>query len=322
MKRIGLALIATIALGCSKDPTLDGVEFRTEMRNFVGELSYYAKLTQPDFVIIPQNGIELVTLNGEENGPAAEMYLSNIDAVGQEDLFYGYNSDNKKSPEKESDYLIAFLKTAQNSGKTVMVTDYCSDPSKMDDSFGLNNSFQFISFAAPDRELRVIPSYPPAPRNSNDRDITNINQADNFLYLINPENYSTKSAFITAVAATNFDVILIDAFFDEEIWLAAEVEAMKIKKNGGKRMVISYMSIGEAEDYRYYWKAEYNSSPPDWLHDENKNWPGNYKVRYWLQSWKDIIFGSSDAYLDKLLAAGFDGAYLDIIEGYEYFESL
>lgn len=322
MKKFGVVIVAAIALGCSKDPTLEGVEFRTEMRNFVSELSAYAKLTHPDFVIIPQNGIELVSLNGEENGPAAEMYLTNIDAVGQEDLFYGYNRDNRKSPEKESNYLIPFLKTAQNSGKTVLVTDYCSDPSKMDDSFTLNNSLQFISFAAPDRELRVIPNYPPAPRNSNDRDITNINQADNFLYLINPESYSTKSAFIAAVAATNFDVILIDAFFDEEIWLATEVEAMKIKKNGGKRMVISYMSIGEAEDYRYYWKAEYNNTPPEWLHDENKNWPGNYKVRYWLKSWKDIIFGNSNAYLDKLLEAGFDGAYLDIIEGYEYFESL
>ena len=30
-------------------------------------------------------------------------------------------------------------------------------------------------------------------------------------------------------------------------------EELKIKDNGGKRIVIAYLSIGEAEDYRYYW---------------------------------------------------------------------
>jgi cysteinyl-tRNA synthetase len=33
-----------------------------------------------------------------------------------------------------------------------------------------------------------------------------------------------------------------------------------------------------------------------------------------------VLFGSDDAYLDRILAAGFDGAYLDIIDAFEYFE--
>ena len=31
--------------------------------------------------------------------------------------------------------------------------------------------------------------------------------------------------------------------------------------------------------------------------------------------------GSPDAYLDRILAAGFDGVYLDIIDAFEYFEA-
>ncbi len=65
------------------DPDLKGVNFREEMRSFVGEISIYAKDVNPNFVVIPQNGIELVSLNGEEDGTPASMYLSNIDAVGQ-----------------------------------------------------------------------------------------------------------------------------------------------------------------------------------------------------------------------------------------------
>ena len=321
MKKLIIAILL-LSVGCKTDPDLKGVNFREEMRTFVREISIYAKNINPDFIMIPQNGIELVTLNGEEGGQPATLYLSNIDAVGQEDLFYGYNSDNQKSPEEESGYLMSFLNVARDNGNAVLVTDYCSDASKMDDSYLLNSNRRYISFAAPDRELRVIPVYPPAPRDSNDRDIASINDADNFLYLINPENLGSKQAFISAVSATNYDVVLVDAFFNEELWSPSEVGQLKTKANGGKRLVISYMSIGEAEDYRYYWQADYNSNPPEWLSDVNPDWPGNYKVKYWFNSWKSVIYGNSEAYTDKLLDAGFDGAYLDIIDGYEYFESI
>lgn len=80
------------------------------------------------------------------------------------------------------------------------------------------------------------------------------------------------------------------------------------------------MSIGEAEDYRYYWKEEWASNPPSWLDAENPDWEGNFKVRYWDTAWQDIIFGSDSSYMSKIINAGFDGVYLDIIDAYEYYE--
>ena len=68
------------------------------MRTFVGEISTYAKDANPNFVVIPQNGIELVSVNGEEDGEPANMYLNHIDAVGQEDLFYGYKKRQSEIP--------------------------------------------------------------------------------------------------------------------------------------------------------------------------------------------------------------------------------
>lgn len=86
--------------------------------------------------------------------------------------------------------------------------------------------------------------------------------------------------------------------------------------------MICYMSIGEAEDYRYYWDENWKKQKPSWLDEENGNWPGNYKVRYWDPNWQKIIMGSKESYLDKILASDFDGVYLDIIDGFEYFEGL
>src|SRR5690349_2496887 len=100
-----------------------------------------------------------------------------------------------------------------------------------------------------------------------------------------------------------------------------DVQRMRRKPDGGKRVVLSYMSIGEAEDYRYYWDPTWKARAPAWLEKENPDWPGNYKVRYWSPEWRALIFGSPGAYLDKIIAAGFDGVYLDIIDVFEYYET-
>ena len=57
------------------------------------------------------------------------------------------------------------------------------------------------------------------------------------------------------------------------------------------------------------------------MEQENPDWAGNYKVRYWDPEWQTIISGAPDSYLGKIQAAGFDGVYLDIIDAFEYFES-
>ena len=87
-------------------------------------------------------------------------------------------------------------------------------------------------------------------------------------------------------------------------------------------MIVAYMSIGEAEDYRYYWKPSWKINNPSFIVSSNPSWPGNYKVQYWDSTWQSIIFGNDDSYTKKILSAGFDGVYLDIIDGYSYFEGL
>ena len=120
---------------------------------------------------------------------------------------------------------------------------------------------------------------------------------------------------------TNFDMLIMDLYFDENTSFdPAEINQIRSKANGGKRLVVCYMSIGEAEDYRYYWQSSWEENKPVWLDGENPDWEGNYKVRYWEKEWQNIIFGNDGSYTKKILDAGFDGVYLDIIEAYEYYE--
>lgn len=294
---------------------------KQKMRQFVRDLSKYAKDINSDFAIIPQNGHELMRKGGDEDGAPMMEYINSIDGAGQEDLFYGYDDDNEATPKVESDYLLSFLNAAKDNGKKILVTDYCWTESKIDDSYSTNSSKGFISYAAAYRDLDRISPYPDDIYNENSNDINSLSDAKNFLYLIDPGQLSSPSDLVDLMKMVNYDVVLIDAFdMNDDMLSASNISEMKRKKNGGKRLVISYMSIGEAEDYRYYWKSDWENNAPSWLDAENPDWPGNYKVKYWEKEWQDIIFGNNDSYLKKILDAGFDGVYLDIIEAFEYYE--
>lgn len=294
------------------------IDYKQRMRDFVIDISTKAKAAHPGFAVIPQNGIELVSTTGDEDGSADVAYLNAIDANGQEDLFYGYDNDDQLTDASATDYLRYFLDISKNADKTILVTDYCSTAAKMQDSYTKNQRAGYVSFAATERALNVIPGG--VPNNVNNNNITSLSQARNFLYLINPEHYTSKEQFITAVTATDYDVLIMDLYREGESFTAAEVARLKQKANGGTRMVICYMSIGEAENYRYYWQNGWSIGDPSWLTQENPDWPGNYKAKYWDTNWQGIIYRNSDSYLDKILNAGFDGVYLDIIDAFEYFE--
>lgn len=313
------AVSLTGALAATTEPA-PPPDHRQQMRHFVIGLSQYAKKLNPAFVIIPQNGQELITANGEPEGAPQVEYIRAIDGTGREDLFFGYHRDNVATPKKETNYLVKLCGVFRKHGLAVLTTDYCSSPERMDASYAQNAACGFISFAADQRNLNDIPAYPKAPYRENADNIARLADAKNFLYLINPEKFKTKADFIRAAAATNYDLIVMDLYLNDDVFTRAEIEQLKHKKNGGRRMVVCYLSVGEAEDYRPYWKADWKAKKPDWLLAENPDWKGNFKVKYWDKDWQSLIYGNDASYLKKIVDAGFDGAYLDMIDSFEYFE--
>jgi len=134
--------------------------------------------------------------------------------------------------------------------------------------------------------------------------------------------YQLQSASPAALAATQFEVVVMDYSADGSVdteYGAAQIDAIRA---GGPEIVLAYLSIGEAEDYRFYfdagWTRRLGGQPapgaPCWLGRTNPDWRGNYKVQYWAPEWQDIVID----YLDRIIAAGFDGVYLDIIDAWEY----
>lgn len=193
-------------------------------------------------------------------------------------------------------------------------------------------------------------------------------------------SYQLQKLDSAAAARTAGDVLVTDYSFDgtaAHVLGPEDVAALRKQPNGNRRLVIAYLSIGEAEAYRYYWDtdwtkaqepitsprvapayieaevtapipsraasgiatnrcvseaaAEQSGQPPRpsaqipdpaaapaWLHYENVQWRSNYNVRFWDAGWQQIIFGEAEAYLDRIIAAGFDGIYLDRADAYSY----
>jgi len=190
-------------------------DYRQDMRNFVQRISSYAKGFVPNFLIIPQNGGELLTKDSEENGLPSEEYIAALDGVGREDLYYGYSSNNLPTPAAETVYMEAFLDLAEAYGVEVLVTDYCWTQTFMEDSYRRNETKGYISFAADFRELHNIPAYPPNPYNVNPENILSLQETKNFLYLINPALYPDKISYINALQTTDYDLLIIDLYFEE-----------------------------------------------------------------------------------------------------------
>ena len=137
------------------------------------------------------------------------------------------------------------------------------------------------------------------------------------LRLIDPE----------AIATSRFDLFVTDhaisanrRFVRE--FTPAEVERMKMRPDGSRRIVLAYLSIGEAERYRFYWRPEWYEpgKAPAWLAAANDRWDGNWRVRFWQPGWQDLIYAASaagaDTYLARIKAQGFDGVYLDRADVY------
>lgn len=82
------------------------------------------------------------------------------------------------------------------------------------------------------------------------------------------------------------------------------------------KLVLAYIDIAQAEDFRTYWQSGWTVGDPEWITgDDPDGWEGDYPVAFWHDEWQDIWLGDR-GYLQAILAAGFDGVYLDWVEAF------
>lgn len=283
------------------------VEAGKKMQHFVIDISKYARNLKKDFIIIPQNGAELAFIDINPDKELNQNYLNAIDGIGIEELFDDSNM-------KFDDYR---LKMLQKIGKTekVIVSDVVNKTENVDRINSEHHSKGFISYP------RIGDNYhygniPSEVIKENTKDILSLKDAENCLYLINSDKFETKELFIKSIEKTNFDLVLIDMFYHTFPLKKEDLKRIQYKKNGGKRILISYINIGAAENWRDYWQPDWKFGSPSWLKKKYVGYDDEIVVEFWNPTWKKIIFGNDASYVKKIIDSGFDGMYLDNVEAY------
>lgn len=311
--------------GCLGPPAVapsPPIDYRAEMIAFVTRLGAYARCRVPGFSVFPQNAAEL---------GADPDYVTAVDGIGQEDIYYGYDGDGIATPAGVTADMEFDLDRFTLRGKLVLTIDYPFDdpavPSydsatlaRISDAFTRSRNQGYVP-AVQVRDLSalvVVPGFEPPP---NDAPVASLDGVENWGYRLQPASGQSRSEYLAELASVPFDLLVTDYSTDGTDGEALSPFEVDTIRAGTRGFLVAYMSIGEAEDYRSYWDPAWASTPPSFLAGENPDWPGNHKVRYWDPQWQALIYGSPGAYLDKILAAGFDGTYLDIIDAYECFET-
>jgi cysteinyl-tRNA synthetase, unknown class len=127
--------------------------------------------------------------------------------------------------------------------------------------------------------------------------------------------YQLQDLDLAQARASAFDVLVTDPTrdgTDATAWTRDEVAQLR----EGGRVALAYLSVGEAEDYRGYWRPEWRARPPAWLGPENPEWKGNHLVRFWDPAWRALLL-AEDGPLLRLVEAGWDGVYLDRVDVWE-----
>lgn len=123
---------------------------------------------------------------------------------------------------------------------------------------------------------------------------------------------------VEQIIASNYDMVVIDYITSEEYNteypLAEVIDEMHNADH--PKLVIAYIDIGEAEEWRTYWQPGWKIGDPEWIIAlDPDGWEGNYPVAYWWDEYREIWIGEG-GYLQGILDAGFDGVYLDWVEAY------
>jgi cysteinyl-tRNA synthetase, unknown class len=144
--------------------------------------------------------------------------------------------------------------------------------------------------------------------------------------------YQLNGIKLEELQQSPYDLLVVDAttgLAAERPFKREETERLKKKPDGSPRLVVSYLSVGEAEDYRpeYFSKEYMEEDAPSWLMQENKDWKGNRIIKFCEDGWqktilgdehgKSVYGGDESSPLYRLMDLGFDGVYLDRVDVYE-----
>ncbi|WP_342431212.1 hypothetical protein [Neobacillus sp. FSL H8-0543] len=122
-----------------------------------------------------------------------------------------------------------------------------------------------------------------------------------------------RKTWLEALRNSDYDVIYIDSFYNHRAFpenqtplTKEEIDSLKVKSDGGRRQVIAYLSIGSAEQNRWYAQDEWTMADPN-----NPNTPRSMKAGTTTGSGASRVYTPAEEGTPTWLAFGYGGNYTE-----------
>ncbi|WP_252509817.1 endo alpha-1,4 polygalactosaminidase [Thalassospira sp. TSL5-1] len=304
-------------------------DFAEEMRKMIVSLSRWAKNQRSDFSIIAMNGLDLTTFIEpglfvtKSDAKPARNFIRALDGFLVEAPRYGRDGYNKETAEGEVKYDQQYLERLSNTGMRFFMLDYTDKMENIRKSRQNLKDLDPLYYAAPppDMQLSALAKVPSTPFNENPFVIDTIHKARNYAMVIDSAPFGNKDAYVNALANTNYDILILDAFHRGTVPLTFDdMRKLRYKKLGTPRLLLAYVDVGTAQTYRYYWRADWRAGSPDFISSASNTgrWGQENHVYYWEPQWQNIIFGNANSYVAGLMQLGFDGIVIDGVDDYRW----
>lgn len=301
--------------------------YRAAMREIVEDLAVYAENRDPNFIVVTRPGFDLLSWSRREfelaeikRDPMAKLPQDAIVQVGTPMRRYIQSIDGFILNGQFCAPLRvpgADLQAMLKQGLKGMTIEHCQAPEQANAALQAAVRMGVVSHIDLDDtdDFARAPTRRPSPENP--RNVEALLGARNMVMLLDSRNYATREEWFAAMAGTNYDVVVTDAFYKGNRSLTKdEVHHLKFKEMGARRLVLARMSVGYAEDERFYWQREWQVGEPTWIQALGPERPGQYVIEFWNPAWKAIV----GRYFAGIMDLGFDGVVLDGVEAYRRWE--
>lgn len=146
--------------------------------------------------------------------------------------------------------------------------------------------------------------------------LSSLEEVDTWFYYL---GFDLPEKDYRAMLRSDYDMMVLEPVFTENNNLDFPIAKFVTSLHDSKedRLIIAYIDIGQAEEWRSYWQSDWGLGNPEWIVSADPDgWEGNFPVAYWHDEWQAIFLDPKNGYLQKLIDAGFDGIYLDWVEAY------
>jgi cysteinyl-tRNA synthetase, unknown class len=302
--------------------------YRDDMRKIVEELATFARGRDPNFTLITFGGTDLFSWSQREYDLAELKRPEGMKAAQVADTELPVGFPMRRYQQRVDGFILdgffcapvrvplADVEAMRNQRLKALSVDHC-DADRAQAMFDQARRAGIVAHIDTDMDKRFasIPKFRPIPENPNN--VMNISTARSMLINLDNRSYGTKDDWLLALKNTNFDVLIVDGFYNGNMPLTkADVSTLKFKKMGAKRLVLAWIEISQASDDKFYWQREWRVGNPSWIHSLDRTNPGKYHVEFWNPAWKAIV-GRTFA---GLMDLGFDGIVISGVEGYRRWE--